>query len=46
MRYLGFAEKVLWMSVGDRRQETGDRRKGVLRGGRSKNCKNNFSAQL
>ncbi|NES68213.1 MAG: hypothetical protein F6K24_24725 [Okeania sp. SIO2D1] len=24
--YLGFAEKVLWVRVGDRRQETGDRR--------------------
>ncbi|WP_287524867.1 hypothetical protein [Okeania sp. SIO2C2] len=38
--------KVLWVRVGDRRQETGDRRNGVLRRSRSKNCKNNFSAQL
>ncbi|NEP86994.1 MAG: hypothetical protein F6K18_09185 [Okeania sp. SIO2C2] len=43
---IGFAEKVLWVRVGDRRQETGDRRNGNERGGRSKNCKNDFSAQL
>ncbi|WP_124143270.1 hypothetical protein [Okeania hirsuta] len=30
--------KVLWVRVGDRRQETGDRRNGNERGGRSKNC--------
>ncbi|NEN89919.1 MAG: hypothetical protein F6K48_13785 [Okeania sp. SIO3H1] len=28
------------------RQETGDRRNGYERGGRSKNCKNDFSTQL
>ncbi|NES87907.1 MAG: hypothetical protein F6K13_01080 [Okeania sp. SIO2B9] len=34
--------------TGDRRQETGDRRQelGEFRGGRSKNFKNDFSAQL
>ncbi|NEP87452.1 MAG: hypothetical protein F6K18_11790 [Okeania sp. SIO2C2] len=34
--------------TGDRRQETGDRRNGNERGSRSrsKNCKNDFSAQL
>ncbi|WP_293074424.1 hypothetical protein [Okeania sp. SIO3B5] len=35
--YLGFAEKVLWVRVGVRRQETGDRRNGNYRGGRRKN---------
>ncbi|WP_282433649.1 hypothetical protein [Okeania hirsuta] len=34
------------MRVGDRRQETGDRRNGNERGGRSKNFKNDFYAQL
>ncbi|NEP88060.1 MAG: hypothetical protein F6K18_15175 [Okeania sp. SIO2C2] len=34
------------MRVGDRRQETGDRRNGEFRVGRSKNCQNDFSAQL
>ncbi|MGK7923587.1 MAG: hypothetical protein AB4080_26675 [Trichodesmium sp.] len=37
-------KKVLWVRVGDRRQETGE--KVWERGGRSKNCKNDFSAQL
>ncbi|NES79876.1 MULTISPECIES: hypothetical protein [unclassified Okeania] len=32
--------------TGDRRQETGDRRYGNEQGGRSKNCKNDFYAQL
>ncbi|NES78559.1 MULTISPECIES: hypothetical protein [Okeania] len=32
--------------TGDRRQETGDRRNGEFRVGRSKNYKNDFSAQL
>ncbi|NES88763.1 MULTISPECIES: hypothetical protein [Okeania] len=32
--------------TGDRRQETGDRRNGEFRVGRSKNCQNDFSAQL
>ncbi|MGK7918742.1 MAG: hypothetical protein AB4080_01870 [Trichodesmium sp.] len=32
--------------TGDRRQETGDRIKGNEQGGRSQNCKNDFSAQL
>ncbi|WP_287523911.1 hypothetical protein [Okeania sp. SIO2C2] len=36
----------LFARLGDRRQETGDRRNGNKRGSRSKNCKNDFSAQL
>ncbi|WP_287523359.1 hypothetical protein [Okeania sp. SIO2C2] len=32
--------------TGGRRQEAGDRRNGDQRGGRSNNCKNDFSAQL
>ncbi|NEP86052.1 MULTISPECIES: hypothetical protein [Okeania] len=39
-------KKSYWVRGGDRRQETGDRRNGNELGGRSKNCKNNFSAQL
>ncbi|WP_275670282.1 MULTISPECIES: hypothetical protein [Okeania] len=38
--------KVFFAGVGDRRQETGDRRYGNEQGGRSKNCKNDFYAQL
>ncbi|WP_282433672.1 hypothetical protein [Okeania hirsuta] len=40
--------KSILVGVGDRRQETGDRRNGNERGSRSrsKNCKNDFSAQL
>ncbi|MGK7921057.1 MAG: hypothetical protein AB4080_13725 [Trichodesmium sp.] len=35
--YLGFAEKVLWVRVGVRSQESGVRRTGNYRGGRKKN---------
>ncbi len=35
--YLGFAEKVLWVRVGVRSQESGVRRNGKFRGGRRKN---------
>ncbi|NEN89522.1 MAG: hypothetical protein F6K48_11690 [Okeania sp. SIO3H1] len=55
--YLGFAlfSRGRRQETGDRRQETGDNpplapprrgEKGRERGGRSKNCKNDFSAQL
>ncbi|WP_275670462.1 MULTISPECIES: hypothetical protein [Okeania] len=34
----------LLVKVGDRRQETGDRRNGNYRGGSRKNCQSDFSA--
>ncbi|MGK7921796.1 MAG: hypothetical protein AB4080_17520, partial [Trichodesmium sp.] len=39
-----FAEKVLWVRVGVRSQESGVRRNRNYRGGRRKNSKSGFSA--